>query len=354
MKKKIFKYICFILIFCVLLTGVINFFKLSDASTFICMKGFSYEKENELDVVLLGQSEVYSGFIPTLAWEEQGFTSFDYGLSGMPANIFLPALDEIEKKQKPKVLVVEITPFARKDEYFERYGKMHTWIDNLPITKARFDCIDKYVPEEKREEFYKPISTYHNNWKMVARCASFARTKILTIVNQHTKMKGFNVLSTQMGEKAKIDKNFTFCEGGEDYLYDFIDKCKEYGIENVLFVRIPHARTIKDKDAVTKIENIVTAAGYDFIDYNEDYDSFGINPLTDFANNDHFNVFGAEKFTREFSKLLVEKYNLKPEHDEDCINRWNEDSKYADEIIEYGRQQTKDMTTRRIYEYVVR
>ena len=60
-KKKIIGYIAFVLIFCVLLTGTYLFLKLTDINTLVAIKGYEYEKENELDVVMFGQSEVYTG-----------------------------------------------------------------------------------------------------------------------------------------------------------------------------------------------------------------------------------------------------------------------------------------------------
>ena len=53
------------------------------------LMGFYQEKENSLDVVYIGASDVYNAFSPALAYKEYGYTSYPYAFGS--ANL-LPTL----------------------------------------------------------------------------------------------------------------------------------------------------------------------------------------------------------------------------------------------------------------------
>jgi hypothetical protein len=50
-----------------------------------------------------------------------------------------------------------------------------------------------------------------------------------------------------------------------------------------------------------------------FLDFNEAYDEIGIDFATDFADYDHLNVAGCQKFSFYFGKVLRTFYEL-PDH----------------------------------------
>lgn len=351
MKKNTKKLICFVLIFALIFQSIMTFLKIADTNTLISMRGLAYEKENDYDVIILGQSDVYTAFIPTEAWKQYKFSSFAYGLAAIPSTMFPSMLNEISKKQRPKLLVVEITAFSKQDDYYERSAETHSWIDNLPLSKNRYETIRTAIPKEKQKEYFQPISTYHNNWKLPRTCARTAFVRFMTTVHRESILKGFSCSAHVPDRKYKPDKKFTFTKKDKKYLNEFIAHCKEMDYDNVLFVRFPHMREIVDQQALSDIETVVTDSGYDFLDLNSTYDLYDIDPNTDFYNCDHLNLYGAEKFTTYFGKYLQEHYNLTPRTDEEFIKRWDENSKKADLILEYGREQMEKNSNKRIYEF---
>lgn len=72
---------------------------------------FYEEKENSLDVVLVGGSNVFVYWDPMQAWGSHGITSFDYSMDSMPAAVMLTAVKEIVKTQSPKVIVIDVRKF---------------------------------------------------------------------------------------------------------------------------------------------------------------------------------------------------------------------------------------------------
>lgn len=72
------------------------------------IRGFYLEPQDSLDVVMLGASELYTGFSSPLAWQQYGFTSYPLAVSSMPSCLYDSMLTETMRRETPKVVVVEI------------------------------------------------------------------------------------------------------------------------------------------------------------------------------------------------------------------------------------------------------
>ena len=59
-------------------------------------------------------------------------------------------------------------------------------------------------------------------------------------------------------------------------------------------------------------EKIIENYGFDFINLERDYEKAGISFETDFYNDDHLNIYGAQKLTDYWGKLLSENYSVTP------------------------------------------
>lgn len=353
MKKNTkIRVICFLLIFALLVQGTTLFFKASDTNTLVSLRALDNEEPNDIDVLIMGQSEVYTGFVPTIAYDEYGYSSFAYGMSAMPASILPAVLEHASLKQHPKVLMVEITAFSKPDKYYERNAELHSFIDNLPIGKERLDVINKYIPEDRKAQFFRPVSTYHDNWKMPDVCASNALVRFMTATHKRNVLKGFSASARKMTKPInKKDTSFCFDTKSREYLERFIQTCKDNGYENVLFVRFPHGRKIKNKEAMKEIEKTIEDSGYDFLNLNDKSKKLGIDTMKDYYGADHMNLFGAEKNTRYLSEYLLKHYDLQPHTDPEFIERWNGYSEDAHVILDYGRNQLKNNTDSRTFEY---
>ena len=70
--------------------------------------GFNLDNTDSIDVIMLGSSPTYSGFASGYAYEKFGFTSYPYALSGSSCNMWKPAMQNILRTQKPRLVVVDI------------------------------------------------------------------------------------------------------------------------------------------------------------------------------------------------------------------------------------------------------
>ena len=141
MKKKLYltrtaKLSCFFLAI-ILTVGFLQDFYLRnlDQNT-IHLDGYYYEKEDSLDVVLLGASEVYTGFSSGMAYDKYGFTSYPYATESITADGMMLALKEIVRTQKPQMILIEINSYLYGNfEKNQDNVNVRKLVDNIPLGK---------------------------------------------------------------------------------------------------------------------------------------------------------------------------------------------------------------------------
>ncbi|MBR2717577.1 MAG: hypothetical protein IKD79_07585, partial [Oscillospiraceae bacterium] len=74
----------------------------------IRVRGFYREPKNSLDAVLVGDSTIYAGYSPALAYETAGFTSYHYAIGANVCTTWEPITREILREQDPQLIVMDI------------------------------------------------------------------------------------------------------------------------------------------------------------------------------------------------------------------------------------------------------
>ncbi len=377
--KKTIKLVVFLAVAFAVFLGLSEGAKDINLTPVSSIKGFYTEPKDSLDVVLIGASEIYTGYSPTEAWKEHGYTSYDLASPGLPGTMYKSMLKEVLRKQKPKVVVFEFNGFLYEEEYFQRSGNLHNYIDNMQISSNWVETIRENIPKEEQKYYFFPLSTYHDNWKRPSGCMKNIAAKAVIKLSGRSNLKGvgqlqkyyFFPLSTyhdnwkrpsgcmkniaakaviklsgrsnlkgvgqfslirSKKEKLSKDNTIMLTDLGRKKLHELCQTCKEEGVENVLFARFPHLRETGNKKVYPEIEQIVTSYGYDFVNLN-DYKKLGLEKDHDFYNRDHLNYWGMKKFTKFFSNYLVTNYDLKPTKDEKLKERWDACTKKADEVF---------------------
>ena len=141
-KKRIWwRPLVFAVLFSIVFCVVSQMFITADRSDISNIRGFYYEPKNSLDVVTMGPSEMYTGYAPTLAWHEFGYTSYNFGAGAIPCNLYKSMLKEVLKRQNPKLIVVNISDYYDGEWNYDDEVYMRKWIDNIPWSQNKIDTI---------------------------------------------------------------------------------------------------------------------------------------------------------------------------------------------------------------------
>lgn len=331
-KKIIIKVICFFLIGFLLLyvaTKILipKWITVKDNRMTYIIKGFYNEPKNSLDVVFMGNSDVYRGISPIKLWDEYGIASYNFVSSGQRMWTAYYLMEECLKYQHPKLIILNMdSAFNETHSSESNYRKA---IDNMKFGKNKINAImDPVFGFSKKDKlsFIFPIFRYHSRWselKDIDFSKAFEDTKfsykgmdLITTVKPYTEENKY---------MQKDDSNKAIGEKSSKYLERMVNLCKEKNIE-LLLIELPSADSWS-LDSSNKVAEFSKENDLEFIDMNLNYEKFGFDWKTDTSDGgDHLNVYGAEKVSTYLGKIIQEKYNIPNRKEDSKYSSWNEDS----------------------------
>lgn len=353
--KTVVRVIAFLLVAALLYGALSRLLAVNDATEQQYVHSFYLEPKNSLDVMILGASETFTDYCAPLAWQHAGFTSYPLAVSAAQGTMYPSMLREAAKRQTPGVYVVEVNGFLytaeERDEF--SHAALRKWIDTIPLSANKLDTIRTCIPAEKRSTYYFPLLKYHTFWK----CAGDIR-RSLSLQQQarsvgYSYTKPFLSISMFLTETDEIPVRQQELDAfNEQSLRTFCETAKKLGIQNVLFARFPHRTVIENYDAVfAKLESVVQEYGYDFVNFDTQIDAIGLDLLSDFANAEHLNVFGAEKFTTYLADYLAAHYDLNTAHSDKVTDEWARCAAFTQQMLPVCEDNTRRYTSERLDEF---
>lgn len=351
-KRRFYKLTAFGIAVILMLGSFNSFLTLNDRRSKLFIKGFYLEPKDSLDVVLIGASELYTGFNSPLAWEEYGFTSYSITAAAFPGNLYKSALIEALKRQSPQLVVFEINGFLYSDEEMWKDDKQRRWLDNMPFSKNKVKTIRENIPKDQQYSYYVPLFKYHSNWQHPVKCLKSWEDVTIAKQNGYLLTKSFST-NTFIDKSTELkDVKRELGTKGQESLEELLSYCNEQNLDNVLFVRWPHKeKTIaKTQKVLDNIEEMVRAHGYDYVSFGNSYEEIGLELSEDFYNSQHLNIFGMQKYTAFFGDYLVQNYNLPSKHKEEIIEEWSECAEYMHRMVAYCEKKTKANAKKTVFE----
>lgn len=263
-------------------------------------RGIIAEPENTIDVLFLGDSEVYSTVSPMQLWEEQGITSYDCSTGGQRLFDTLALLKTALENQKPDLVVLETNATFRKFSVGE-------------------------VAYNKAGEFLS-VFTYHDRWKWFKPGELFQKKDF----SWTSDLKGFRLNTEVQSASKKKYKNYmkdskdfkTMPEKNVSYVDAIAKVCRDYGIQFMLF-STPSSMNWNMKKHNT-IADLAEKRDLPYLDLNLLQEELGIDWTTDTKDKgDHLNLYGAQKVTAYLGKYLKNTYVLKDHREEKGYESWD-------------------------------
>lgn len=312
--------------------------------------GFYAEPNNSLDMVYVGGSACYVYWEPLRAWNQYGFTSFNFATDALQPQSIKYSLEEIRKTQAPQVYIIDIRPFQYGDIFHEeenvrnmdRVASFRNVVDNMKFSMNRYELIRDWAPTQEEKWTYQfDISKYHSNIEAVINPTNWQY--IFNEKSLYT--KGFyyyqgkeplpfaeSIQTEELPLEAELDSIFI----------DLLDYCQDENLQ-VLFIVHAYCNQEEDQKKYNYMERRVKEYGQGFLNVNDYFFDIGFDVENDFNDTNHVNLLGADKYSEFLAGYLAEHYDL-PDHRVDPnYNQWNIDFiRWNGEMEEVRKEMNED------------
>lgn len=287
-------------------------------------KAYAGEEPGSIDVLVIGTSEIFQGYSPAVAYEEEGITGYNFAMQTRSALSAYYMLKYALKHQTPKLVICDFMALfdpAGVSENDVNYRKAVDVIPDLGIRLQMVRDICRMDPSQKKGDWLLPILHYHSAWDEIGEKNFVTKKAVLSGYKDYTCGWDYKVPGKFTGEKVPVSREHWETEtdplppdeGSAAYYDKLISLCREKGIR-IVAVQPP---MIKDAPVLMShapaMEAYLSSRGVDFLNYStyEAVTAMGISMDTDYTDEVHMNGIGACKFTRALSAELKERYGLK-------------------------------------------
>ncbi len=257
--------------------------------------------ENTLDYICVGSSHAYCTVNPLEVWRENGMKGFVLATQQQPLRASYHYIKEAFKTQSPKVVFLEAyMTFAETHSE----GVLYDAIDPLKPSVNKVEMIRSLVSKaNQREAYYFNILKYHARWKNLD--ASEINDVFFAPDDYY---KGFVALNTCVQAANQIPNYDTAVATpipaeNLSTLNDILNLVEENNAE--LVIMIAPYDTAKYSSTMKSVYNWAHSKNVKVLDYATLLNALAIDPLADYVDSSHLNIFGAAKISKHFAGYLT-------------------------------------------------
>lgn len=275
-----------------------------------------YQNAGNNDVVFVGDCEVYENFSPITLWEEYGIPSYIRGSAQQMIWQSYYLMEETFRYETPKVMVFNVlsmkydTPASTgKQSQREAYNRMT--LDGMRWSSSKWNSIQASMTEEEKSwqaefSYIFPLLRYHDRWSQLEKQDfTYWFKKKEVSHNGYLMQTGVNPFTDEHAERPLAD--YTLGENSWYYLEKMTELCKKNGTQLVL-IKAPALSPVWWDEWDAQVEAYAKENDLLYINMLDYQEEIGIDWSTDtYDTGLHLNVYGAEKASRWFGKLLQEQ-----------------------------------------------
>lgn len=275
-------------------------------------KGFYEMEKNSLDVIFLGSSHGACAFNPKVM-DEKGISS--YNLSCEQQNLYTSYywLKEMLKYQQPKAIVIDIYMLYLFDsEELKSYTANGTRkaFDFMKMSPNKIEACfhgTEIDPELTPVSMFFPNVMYHTRWKELSKKdfkLTFSTDEAFSrgFYDLHgSGVEGYTPFDEPDNTKAVMPNKVML-----KYLEKILDICEK---ESIPLILVLTPTSLESEEEYSFISNIPNTLGHNvtILDFNskEIYSKCNYNFSTDNNDDDHANIYGAEKITNYLADYIL-------------------------------------------------
>ena len=289
---------------------------------------YKFSKKNNVDIVLIGNSHLYSGINPKNLSNALGVNAFILASPGTNIADSYYCLEEALKVSNPKLIVVEtygltaFNPYELKEGALADQFKSFSARKNLSLklkSTPRIFRSENYVyawsNTIRNHDFIFNDTTQLNKNFNKKKAKKYKKLYLGRFVRFQKGIKE-NVLSKYDSLGAPVDgKNFEYNKYSKKYLDKIVDLCNEKGVE-VMFLTLPmYKKHVKNNDLWTeKMSVLLSGAEKEWLDLQGNYDSTRFSEASfenTYKKNQHMTYSGSLIATYKLVDFIKTKISVK-------------------------------------------
>ena len=291
-------------------------------------KGYLRQPTGSIDVLHIGNSHMYCTWQPTTAWQEAGITSWNIGAGSISAENCLLWLKTALRTQKPQVVAIEISAFFSETPANPQFKADELAMMQMPLSP---ETIQMVTPKLEPNlwgggAFLIPTLRYSKNYK------DFSRESVQNFWHSREKewaggaelivSRELATTSKQTETQADVSEDMQAFRANAHTLSTMIELCQAQNAKVLLWEAplpslVQTQKLCQVKDFTARIDTNDSVTVFSFAELSgEPFDA------TDWGDEEHLNVWGAEKATVQ---LLAQITPLLSgvSHSESATNQWD-------------------------------
>ena len=274
------------------------------------MQDFYAQKENTVDVLLLGSSHAGMNLDASVFWTEQGQSAFALWGSVQPFWNTYHYLLEALKTQRPRVVLLDVYAAGFDFEYSDP-ARQVTNVCGMRPSRNKWEAIQVSAPRERWINLALGLPVYHNRYAEITADDFQHFPWTPGLINDKGTYYRYGFGAFPLTDISWVQDSVPMLEKEEIYLRKIIETCRDEQLPLVLIL----TPTV-GPEYLQLIMNTVSgvAAEYDlpFYNFNQTWMEVGINE-DDFWLDGHLNTLGARKISSFLAQMLKDRYAL-PDH----------------------------------------
>ena len=250
-------------------------------------------KKCEDDILFIGSSVVINSLMPSVLEDSLGYTCYNTGANSQAMPYFHTIMNCVLQRYTPKMIILGLRPDDLAGDGIGRYHLLvpyyHTGYNEIDSVLESKDWRAKYLLQSN-------LYRYNTIW---------FRILLYHFIRGHENThKGFlghekpsfppyltNTIGTQNVSETKVK-----------ILNDIIYKCKQYGVNVVIYSPPMYTRYKEKTGMVKELERICEDEGIPY--FYDTEDSLFLEHQEWFYDNVHLNKYGAVEYSNVFAKRL--------------------------------------------------